>query len=81
MNGMIYTEDSDGRYEMVCKKVWNHFCDSIGDDYKYRNFLWKECENIISRGAMGNVTEWKGQYLWKSVFGSLYWSVACYVDA
>lgn len=25
MNGMIYTEDSDGRYEMVCKKVWNHF--------------------------------------------------------
>ena len=30
MNGMIYTEDSDGRYEMVYKKVWNHFCDSIG---------------------------------------------------
>ena len=21
------------------KKVWNHFCDSIGDDCKYRNFL------------------------------------------
>ena len=38
---MIYTEDSDGRYEMVCKKVWNHFCDSIGDDCKYRNFYEK----------------------------------------
>lgn len=63
MSGMIYMEDSNGRYKMVYKKVWNHFCDSIGDDCKYRNFLCKECENIISRGDMGNVTEWKGQYL------------------
>ena len=30
MSGMIYMEDSNGRYKMVYKKVWNHFCDSIG---------------------------------------------------
>ena len=30
-------EDSNGRYKMVYKKVWNHFCYPLGDDCKCRN--------------------------------------------
>ena len=28
-----------GRYKMVYKKVWNHFCYPLGDDCKCRNLF------------------------------------------
>lgn len=34
-------EDSNGRYKMVYKKVWNHFCYPLGDDCKCRNLFEK----------------------------------------